>query len=1046
MMFAATCVGAQTTKCRLDADCLPHAQDDVRPLEPECRGRVETRRLNERERTKMSKMKLADILDRIGSRSAGRREPLLERGGRTQKLRWIAPPAPQASFGYVNDWVAVTSGAKGGPTSLIVPFEATALGWIRPGSLRMFRFDAETRRFELVEGSRIHPRASAVYASITRPGTYGIVGLHGHPLVQETIRLFCDLRTRFEVLPEAGRDAFRDRICDLVLCARDMKGFLESRGELERLVGTLEDDMPTGMPSLISRPAFSGETICDRCHGAGGIVTVLPECTILEEPPQRGPCRQARWENVGPRHISGAMRQVVIDPNVRTRLYAVSANGGIWRLTNVDGYPNSEWRPLTDGETNLRFRTMAVAPGDSNVLYAANITKIRPYNALTVFSEIYRSDNRGLDWGASIHRPGMGVVHRLVVHPFNPDVVFAATSTGLWLQSVMPGSWTALFAGDCLDVAIDPGDSSIVYLGVRGVGLFKSFTSGATWPGTPILAFNPTTTSDDPTTGAVEANQRQAIKIALGRRNLDGTEQTPASRTVVARFGNQVNVHQAGGDDPAGWLQVVPSQIVPNPNPTAARPTIDAALDKLAGGNFRRCDTLPTRSNEWINCLAVDPFDANHIFVASVGVLESTDGGGTWSVREDFAHEDNHSIAFDEEVQGLVYVSNDGGLFSSADGGATWPSMSLADTDPSVANKANLAKGLVTSEFRGTALRLGRCLAAIDHTGFILSEDFDNRWQFLFSGPDRSAKHAHEGSRVFACPASLDRYYIFNNRGGANGDDPTGVRGRLAQFDFTRTGNLVDRPAFSFLTSGLATDLPGFILDQGTFFPEDDVYDRLLPGPFAIRFREADDERLILYGTVDQPGVGFTIQSLRLPTDGTAVTAAATEGTSASAFCAIVFAPFDNRAFAITQDGQLFERDFSDANGQFILISQMAFPAGDIGPSCLVPVMGPELRIYALSRTMIGRYDDDGLPMTPICAWPNPNQERLMSLVAHPSRDGTFFLGTNRGVYISENDGADWGPYRLGMPSVPITHLSFDQGFLYAGTYGRGLWRCKPCR
>lgn len=411
----------------------------------------------------MAKTKLPDILNRVASRSAYKRTPLLERGGRTQELGWIAPPIPQASFGYVNDWVAVADGVAGGPTNLIIPFDATRLGWIRARSLRMFRFDAKTKRFEVLESSRIHRRASVVFAPITRSGTYGIIGLHGHPLVQETIRLFCDLRARLEVLPEAERGAFRNRICDLVLCAGDMGGFLESRGELERMVGSLGDDMPTGMPPLVSRPAFRGETICERCRGIGGIVPELPECTLLEEP-QQGPCRLAPWENVGPRHISGVIRQVVIDPNVRQRLYAVSANGGIWRLRNVDNYPNNQWEPLTDRETNLRFRALAIAPSDSRVLYAANTTKVRPFNANNVFSEIYRSDNRGLDWGASVHQPGMGVVHRLVVHPFNPDVVFAATSTGLWLQSVAPGSWTTLFAGDCLDVAIDPSDSSIVYL------------------------------------------------------------------------------------------------------------------------------------------------------------------------------------------------------------------------------------------------------------------------------------------------------------------------------------------------------------------------------------------------------------------------------------------------------------------------------------------------------------------------------------------------------------------------------------------------------
>jgi hypothetical protein len=126
------------------------------------------------------------------------------------------------------------------------------------------------------------------------------------------------------------------------------------------------------------------------------------------------------------------------------------------------------------------------------------------------------------------------------------------------------------------------------------------------------------------------------------------------------------------------------------------------------------------------------------------------------------------------------------------------------------------------------------------------------------------------------------------------------------------------------------------------------------------------------------------------------------------------------------------------------VVSQFALPLSEF-PKRLVPARAPHVRIYALSQTAIARYDDDGQPMTTIFMLSNPQEERLMSMVAHPSRDGTLFLGTTRGVYISENEGAAWQPYRLGMPSVPITNLLFDQGFLYAATYGRGLWRCTPC-
>ena len=266
------------------------------------------------------------------------------------------------------------------------------------------------------------------------------------------------------------------------------------------------------------------------------------------------------------------------------------------------------------------------------------------------------------------------------------------------------------------------------------------------------------------------------------------------------------------------------------------------------------------------------------------------------------------------------------------------------------------------------------------------------------------------------------------------------MTGRLAQFDFTRTNGLVDAPTFNFL-SNLRASFPG----DGNYKPEDLIYNENLLGPFAARFSESGDERLLLFGTVAQPGVGFTIQSLRLATNGVTVTASATEATNAAApFLAITFVPNDpDRAFAITQSGTLFERDFS-ATGQFTAVANWAIPANDLFVSRLIAVPRPKLRLFALSQHGIGRFDDDTQTWTTVQVWPDPN-ESLMSLVPHPTRDNTLFLGTNHGVYLSENDGDDWQPYQLEMPKVPVTELTFDQGYLYAASFGRGLWRCKPC-
>ena len=66
-----------------------------------------------------------------------------------------------------------------------------------------------------------------------------------------------------------------------------------------------------------------------------------------------------------------------------------------------------------------------------------------------------------------------------------------------------------------------------------------------------------------------------------------------------------------------------------------------------------------------------------------------------------------------------------------------------------------------------------------------------------------------------------------------------------------------------------------------------------------------------------------------------------------------------------------------------------------------------------------------------------------MALETRPGCPGVLFLGTTRGVYVSENDGYRWTRLGTDLPRVPVTNLVFENTKLYASTFGRGLWRCS---
>jgi hypothetical protein len=92
------------------------------------------------------------------------------------------------------------------------------------------------------------------------------------------------------------------------------------------------------------------------------------------------------------------------------------------------------------------------------------------------------------------------------------------------------------------------------------------------------------------------------------------------------------------------------------------------------------CDGSGTGGQGWYDlALAADPADANKIYAGGVDVWKSSDGGITWAINSHWygdcsvpsVHADCHYLGF-SPVDGQLYAGNDGGVFATPDGGATW--------------------------------------------------------------------------------------------------------------------------------------------------------------------------------------------------------------------------------------------------------------------------------------------------------------------------------------------------------------------------------------
>jgi hypothetical protein len=69
-----------------------------------------------------------------------------------------------------------------------------------------------------------------------------------------------------------------------------------------------------------------------------------------------------------------------------------------------------------------------------------------------------------------------------------------------------------------------------------------------------------------------------------------------------------------------------------------------------------------------------------------------------------------------------------------------------------------------------------------------------------------------------------------------------------------------------------------------------------------------------------------------------------------------------------------------------------------------------------------------------------PNGETVNVVREDPGREGLLYAGTERSVYVSFDDGANWQSLRLNLPASSIRDLIVKDDDLVVATHGRGFW------
>ena len=372
------------------------------------------------------------------------------------------------------------------------------------------------------------------------------------------------------------------------------------------------------------------------------LLAVLLTSTSLLAQVDLNALKPLKYRNIGPFRggRSVAVAGVTSQPNI---YYFGSVGGGVWKT--VDG--GAEWTPVSDGQIKTgSVGAIAVSESEPSVVYVGMGEPDIRGNA-SPGDGMYKSNDSGRTW-KHIGLEKTQQIGAVKIHPKNPDIVYVAA----------------------LGHQFGPNEER---------GIYKTVDGGKTWK----QVF-----TRGPKAGAVELvidpgnpNTLYATFWEVYRTPWILESGGPGSGLFKSTDGGETwtDISRAPGL-PKGMLGRIGVAVSPvNPD------RVWALVEAEDGGVFRSDDSGKTwtkineqrilRQRAWYySRIFADPLKLDTVYVTNVGFYRSDDGGKTYTpIRP--PHGDNHYLWIAANDSNRMIEANDGGATISTNGGRTWSSI-----------------------------------------------------------------------------------------------------------------------------------------------------------------------------------------------------------------------------------------------------------------------------------------------------------------------------------------------------------------------------------
>lgn len=685
-----------------------------------------------------------------------------------------------------------------------------------------------------------------------------------------------------------------------------------------------------------------------------------------------------KWRNIGPFRggRSVASSGVIGDP---LTYYMGTCGGGVWKTEDA----GVNWKNISDGF----FKTgsvgaIAVAPSDPNVIYVG-MGEHPVRGVMTTHGDgVYKSVDAGKTWkhiglDQSMH------IAEIEIHPQNPDIVYVAVQ----------------------GAPFGPTEDR---------GLYMSEDGGMNWE--KVLYVNNLTGVSDI---SMDVNNPRILYAS--------TWENRRYPWLVSSGGVGSGIHKSK-DGGKTWKRLetgLPKSMgkvsadVSAANSNVVYANIEAEGEQ--GGVYRSNDggqswkqtskdrVTVARAWYYIEIFA-DPQDENKVYVLNAPMLKSIDGGKTFENISN-PHGDQHHLWINPDNPENIILSNDGGACVTFNGGKSWSSQQNQPT-------AQFYRVITDSRFPyhvygGQQDNSSVCIASRAATGL--------GWKAWY------AVSGCESAFLAFDPNNPIKVY-----GGC-------YQGNISVYNHTTD---MDKDILAYPTVGLGwtpsemryrfnwnAPIVASPFDYSTIYHAGNVVLRTTDGGLSWEEISPDLTRNEKEKQIDG-GAPYT-----------------NEGAGGEVYNTISYlecSPHSKDVIWVgSDDGLVHLTKNGGQNWENITpkgIGEALINAIDVSPHApgTAYITVTKYKFNDLTP-MVYRTENYGKDWKLITK--GIDQKTIVRVVREDLKQpGLLYAGTEAGLYVSKDQGANWHAFQLNLPKCPITDLTFQDNDLVVSTMGRAFW------